>query len=194
MNKAFKVLSISMMSLFSFSLFAHASEFSADMITNAGGESIQSKISVKGQKSRIEMPQATMINRGDLGVAWMLMPTENMYMEHPLDAKTLAQTSTEAQGQMQREPLGKDTIDGKSYDKFKVTYRTKNSTDSMLQWIGPNNIPVKVAALDESWSVEYRNIQTSGVDDAIFEIPQGLQKMQMPSMESFKHVSADKGE
>ena len=64
----------------------------------------------------------------------------------------------------------------------------------MLQWVGPDNIPVKAAALDESWSVEYHNIKTSGINDAIFEVPQGLQKMQMPSMQNFMHPVVDAGE
>lgn len=193
MKRVLKLMVVSVMTLFGVGVCAYAAEFSADMVSSAGGQTVQSKISVKANKSRVEMPQAIMINRGDLGVAWMIMPSEGMYMEHPLDTKTLAQTSADAQGQAERVLMGKEAIDGKLYDKSKVTYKTANSSETMLQWTGPDSIPVKAAALNDSWSVEYRNIKTSGIDDSIFEIPQGLQKMQMPTMAGLRQSSGDAG-
>lgn len=182
MTKLWRSFTILVFLVLSGAVCAYSAEFSADMITTSGGQVVQSTISVKGQKSRIEMPQMTIINRGDLGVAWMVMPTEGMYMEHPLDPKMLAQAATEAQGETEREAMGKDTIDGQSFDKFKVTYKTANHAEIMYQWIGPNNIPVKAAALDDSWTTEYRNIKTGGINESTFELPDGMQKMQMPVM------------
>ena len=165
---------------------AHATEFSADMISHGSGQTIQARIFVKDQKSRMEMPQMLMINRSDLGVAWMVMPAQGMYMEHPIDPKISAQTSRDVDGEISREPMGKETVNGTLTEKFKVTYSTAGATQSMVQWIGPQNIPVKVEAIDGSWGVEYRNIQTSGVSDELFELPAGVQKMQMPSVDGWQ--------
>lgn len=164
------------------SLTVHAAEFSADMITTTGGQTTQAKMLVKDKKTRMEMPQATMINRMDLGVSWMLMPGENMYMEHPIDQKAMMSVQTEGGGEISREPLGQEAVDGQPADKFRVTYNSGGQTQTLLQWIGPNSVPVKTAAEDGSWSTEFRNIQTSGVDDSQFEIPAGYTKFEMPAM------------
>lgn len=160
---------------------AFALEFSADMVSRTGGQTMQSKISVKDQKSRVEMPEMTMIQRGDLKVTWMVMNSERMYMEHPFDPRVLAQTGG-AEGETERVPLGKESINGQPADKFKVTYSNAGKMESVYQWMGTGPIPLKVAAVDDSWSVEYQNIQTSGISDALFEVPAGYQKLQMPGM------------
>ena len=194
MKKTLGVLAVVVAAVFGFRTAASAAQFAADMVSTASGQTTQSKISVKDKKSRVEMQGMTMINRGDLGVAWMLMPEQSVYMEHPIDHRMAARTSEEVEGETERVPLGKDTVDGKSCDKFKVTYTTSSGTDSMVQWIGPNRIPLKQEALDGSWSVEYHNVTTGGLDDALFEIPPGYQKMQMPSMAQYAAAAAQSGE
>ncbi len=161
---------------------ASAAQFSADMISEVQGQVVQSKIAVKDLKSRVEMPQAIVIQRGDLGVSWMIMANQGMYMEQPLDPKILAQVEKNVEGEVERVPLGRENVNGQSTEKFKVTYFYQGMKQSMFQWIGPKEIPIKVAALDGTWSVEYRNVKTGGVSDALFEVPAGYRKFQMPSM------------
>ena len=160
---------------------SYAAEYSADMHTVAQGQTVDAKISVKDNKSRTEMSGMSIINRGDLGVSWIVVPVQGMYMEHPFDARTLAQTSGDAAG-VQREALGQETVDGESLDKFKVTYTVRGKSESLYQWLNAQGQPVKCEALDQSWTTTFSNIRTSGVEDSLFEVPAGLQKMQMPSM------------
>ncbi len=150
---------------------AHA-DFSADMISNASGQSTTAHIAVKGQN-----------NRMDLGVSWILMPSEGMYMEHPLDRKAARSVSTEETGGVTREALGPEAVNGQPAQKFKVTYTDTTGTESVYQWIGANGLPVKTAALDGSWTTEFRNVQSASLDDAQFEVPQGLEKFAMPNMQ-----------
>lgn len=161
---------------------AHA-DFSADMISNASGQNTTAHIAVKGRKMRMETAQMTMINRMDLGVSWILMPSEGMYMEHPMDRKAARSVSTDEAGGVTREPLGPEAVDGQPAQKFKVTYTDSTGTESMYQWIGANGFPVKSAALDGSWTTEFRNVQSASLDDAQFEVPQGLEKFAMPNMQ-----------
>ena len=163
---------------------AYASEFSADMTSRSQGQTMQAKIFVKDQKCRVEMPQATMINRSDLNVAWMLMPDQKMYMEHPVDPKLVTQTTKNVEGETAREALGKEMFDGKPVDKFKVTYSEDSTMKTLFQWIDADNNPVKVEAVDGSWGVEFHNIQTSALDDSLFEAPSDYQKIELPSMPS----------
>jgi hypothetical protein len=55
----------------------------------------------------------------------------------------------------------------------------------MYQWISKGiAMPVKMAAVDNSWIVEYKNIKTGKQPDSLFEIPAGYQSFAMgkPSM------------
>lgn len=158
-----------------------AEQFSADMTSRAEGQSFEAKIAVKDGKCRIEMPQAIMINRADLGVAWVVMPSQGMYMEHPIDSKVMAQTSKNISGEVERIALGKESVNGVLADKFKVTYTDKGDSRSVFQWINAENIPVKVEEVTGLWSVDYHNIKTNGVDDSQFEEPKNYNKIQIPA-------------
>ena len=190
MKRTLGALAIFAAVVFGHNTAAFAAQFAADMVSSASGQTTQAKISVKEKKSRVEMAEMIMINRGDLGLAWMLMPTQGIYMEHPVDQKMLSRTSKEVDGETERVPMGQEAVDGQPCDKFKVTYTVSGVSESMYQWIGRNGIPLKQEALDSSWSVEYHNVTTGGLDDSLFEIPPGYQKMQMSSMAQYAAAAA----
>ncbi len=152
------------------------------MVSRSGGQTIEARIVVKDQKTRLEMPQMILIQRGDLNVSWMIMVEQRMYSEQAFDPKVLAQTDKRVAGEMEREGLGKDPVNGQSADKFKVTYSVQGQTQSVFQWIGSQGVPLKVEAVDGSWSVEYRNVKMGGIDDSLFEVPADYQKLAVPSM------------
>jgi hypothetical protein len=43
------------------------------------------------------------------------------------------------------------------------------------------NFPIKMAAIDGSWSIEYKNIKTLAADN-LFDLPAGYKKMSIPAM------------
>lgn len=65
---------------------AAAQDFSADMVSRFGKETMQAKLFVSGDKMRMDMPESTMIIRNDKKVTWIVMPSEKMYMDQPIDA------------------------------------------------------------------------------------------------------------
>jgi hypothetical protein len=76
-------------------------------------------------------------------------------------------------------------LDGRMTDKYQVTYQDGRLKQTVLQWLAPGiAIPVKTAAVDNSWSMEYKNIKIGRQPDALFELPADYQNMsvQMPSM------------
>jgi hypothetical protein len=92
---------------------------------------------------------------------------------------------------VERSPAGREIVDGRQADKFKVVLRAGNRTETVYQWFIPGlSIPVKTAAVDGSWSLEYRNIRPGKQEDALFEIPWGYEKfsMRMPSMKDVQDV------
>ena len=163
---------------------ASAQEFSADIVNHVGKEIMSGKIFVSKDKIRMEMPESIMIIRNDEKISWMVMPAEKMYMEQPINMARTPKVSKEFPGEIQRESLGTEPIDGKPAEKFKVTYTEGKKTESVYQWLRDGMIPVKVEALDGSWGTEYKNISTASQPDSLFEPPADYTKMTMPSMPS----------
>ncbi len=161
---------------------AVSTEFSADIISRGAQGEMQMKMYQSGDKSRMEMPQQTMIVRRDLGVMWILMPAQGIYMEQPIDYKMLAQSSPTIDGEVEREPLGSEEVDGQPADKFKVTYEANGERNSVYQWLTSSEMPVRTQAVDGSWTVDFKNMQVGPQDATLFDAPADLQKMQMPSM------------
>lgn len=165
-------------------------QFSAEMSMTSAGHETRAKFYVGNNKVRMEMPQGIMISRMDKGVSWMLMPEQNMYMEHPLDRKMAIQGSEKFPGEMSRVSQGKEEVSGRPAEKFLVRYDDGQGAEDMLQWLGEDGIPVKMASVDGSWSVEYQYIQPGPQPDSLFEIPAGYQKMEVPNMQNMMAAAA----
>ncbi|MFH0941319.1 MAG: DUF4412 domain-containing protein [Candidatus Omnitrophota bacterium] len=163
----------------------YAEDFSADMVSVSSEGSFTGKIYVSGDKSRIEMPEAITISRLDQKVTWMLMPSEKMYMEQPINARAAASTQEKIYGEIERIAEGKEIVSGMPTTKYRVTSEVAGKRETVFQWIDEGtHFPVKTAAIDNSWSSEFKNIKTGPQDQALFEIPADYQKMSigMPNM------------
>lgn len=163
-----------------------AGDFSADMVSTSPEGSFIGKIYVSGEKSRMETVGAITISRMDKKIAWILMPTEKMYMEQALDARSAIGAQEKIDGEIERIAEGRETVNGRATTKYRVTYEAQGKREMVFQWIdGAEQVPVKTAAVDGSWSMEFKNMQAGPQDQALFEIPAGYQKMSfsMPSME-----------
>ncbi len=156
--------------------------FSADMLLTSSGRNIQAKVYFNNGNVRTEMFQTISIIRRDQNVMWNIMPAQKMYMELQLNLDQLAQASPQTPGEVERVKVGDEMIDGRMTEKFKVTYDSNKGRQEMFQWIANSKLPVKMQAADESWTVEYKNIQTGPQDDALFLPPAGFQKMEMPAL------------
>ncbi len=157
-------------------------DFSADMVSTANGQSFQGKIYVSQEKTRMDMPQNAVITRFDKNVTWMIVHEQRMYMEQPLDPTMRAKVSKEMPGEVERVALGPETVEGKPAQKFKITYTENRKQTQIYQWVGEADIPVKIEAVDGSWSVEYRNLEAGPQPDSLFEVPDGYEKFAMPAM------------
>ncbi len=171
--------------------FALAEDFSADMISNTKEGTIQGKVFFTKEKMRMETAGMSTITRLDKNIVWMLMPKENKYMELPLQPDNIVIGKDKVTGEIERQLLGKETIDGKLADKYRIVYELGNRRQSIFTWvIADLDIPVKTVAEDGSWSVEYKNIKTGTQPGSLFEIPLGYQKVSydMPSLPAAGNV------
>ena len=164
---------------------AYALEFSADQITKHNGEVITSKIHMKDKKFRIELKEQPgyTIMRQDKNVVWIVMPEEKSYMEMSFDPTQKPRVDEKFTGEISRKLIGSENINGHTSNKYEVTYKEKNKVVKVYQWIAKDiNFPIKTAAVDGSWSSEFKNIKIGKQPDNLFEVPSGYQKMSMPMM------------
>jgi hypothetical protein len=170
-----------------FSVTALAMEFSADSIMTHGKEKMTSKIFYKPDKFRIEMnapQQMITINRVDKKVIWNIMPEEKMYMEMPFQMQNKPKVDEKVEGEIDRKLISNETVDGHPTKKYLITYKADGKNEQMYQWWATDiNFVVKTAAVDGSWTQEFRNIKIGSQPDNLFEVPAGYRKMQMPVMD-----------
>lgn len=162
-----------------------AQDFSADLISKSQGQVFQGKIFCAKEKTRMETNEAITITRLDKNIMWMLMPNEKMYMEMPLKSENIVAGAEKVQGEIERKFLGKESVDANMADKYRIVYTSGNQRVVILTWIVSGlNVPVKTAAEDGSWSMEYKNIKTGKQPESLFEIPPGYKKFSygMPSL------------
>jgi hypothetical protein len=162
-----------------------AQEFSADIVTTGREGSFRGRINTAKDKIRMEQQGSIVISRLDRNVTWILMPGEKMYMEQKLEPRNIAGVMNEVPGQVERESLGEEMIDGRMTNKYRVTYNQGGESAVMFVWTTKDsNIPVKTMAEDGSWSMEYKNLKEGPQSADLFEIPAGYEKMSfdMPAL------------
>jgi len=164
-----------------------AKEMSVTVMSSSGGHTNQSKLYMKADKVRMENEMAggsyTIVRR-DLKKVWMVMPPSKSYMEMDEGKKEdAAIPEDKVKGEVSRKVIGSETIDGHPCTKYEVTVKVNDKTMNTYQWMATDiNFPVKTAAVDGSWSMEYKDIKLGSQPDSLFELPAGYQKMSMPSM------------
>ena len=164
-----------------------AKEMSVTVVSSSGGHTNQSKLYMKADKVRMENEMAGgsySIVRRDLKKVWMVMPPSKTYMEMAEGKKEdAAIPEDKVKGEVSRKVVGSETIDGHPCTKYEVTVKVDDKTMNTYQWMATDiNFPVKTAAVDGSWSMEYKDIKLGSQPDSLFELPAGYQKMAMPTM------------
>lgn len=159
---------------------AKAADFSADVVSKSGGAVFQGKMYSSGEKTRMEAGPAVTITRTDRKAVYVLMPQQKMYMEQPFDPNKMVGSSDRVPGEENREPLGEETVNGVQAQKYRITYAVNGQKNVVHQWLAKdNNVPVRTAAEDGSWSMDLKNINTGPVSPDLFDIPAGYQKLPM---------------
>jgi hypothetical protein len=163
-------------------------EFSAESIMKSGGHVIRSKVYVSGGKIRTESSaygqKSISIIREDKNIAWMIMPAQKMYMEQKIPNEPVVIKGGKMPGELKRKKVGSGKVAGVQCDKYEVIYKPKGQDAEMktYQWISANGMPLKTAAADGSWYMEYRKLKVGKQPDALFELPAGYKKFKVPAM------------
>ena len=164
-----------------------AKEYSATMVSKSAGQTITTQIYMKPEKFRTDTKMAgtSTIVRKDLNKVWTIMPAQKIYMEmqQTADAPSTQAVEDKVKGEVSRKKVGSETINGHPSTKYEITTKADGKTVQIYQWWATDiSFPVKTAAVDGSWSMEYRDIKIGDQPDSLFEIPAGYKKMTLPGM------------
>ena len=163
-----------------------AAEFTATMVTKAGGVEIPGKIYVKENKVRNEVQAGGQtsihILRPDKKVVWIIMPQQKAYVEMPIThtAQQKMMPLTEDQ-KAKMKKVGTETINGYTCDKYETTMSHQGKPMQVFTWVATDlGVPIKIVSEDGSFSMEYKDIKPGQVADSLFDVPQDYKKMQLP--------------
>ncbi|HEU4686053.1 MAG TPA: DUF4412 domain-containing protein [Nitrospira sp.] len=168
-------------------------EYSADATVQNEEGTMQQKIFVTPTKERKETltgagEGAVQIFRYDNKVMWMLMPSENMYMEHSL-ARAQGQRNDPSQWTYEDTALGEETLNGVKVTKYKtIATSTDGKKYGGFSWRTKEGINVKQDLLYKEGNdkkrmlTELNNLQIGPQDPTLFEIPDGYTKFDMGGM------------
>jgi hypothetical protein len=138
------------------------------------------------QKQRIEMDGPTgpviMINRSDKQLAWMIMPSMNMYMKIPgtqFDQQTGGDVKV-----VEHSKVGSETIDGHKVDKYKSEFEdAEGNKGGGYYWLTKDNIPLKMDMVFKDGEekhhikMQLKELEVAPQADSLFEIPEGYSAM-----------------
>jgi outer membrane lipoprotein-sorting protein len=162
-----------------------AAEFSAVIVTKSGGEERRSKIYIKGDKIRREFanPGGTtiFIAPGDKNIMWMLEPEIQAYRELPFDKDVSSKALNLPKEGGESKLVGTETLNGYATDKYETSIRTPTGSRSGTIWVAKKlGVPIRIETADKLFLQEYKDIKEGGVDDALFAMPSGYHKKDMP--------------
>jgi hypothetical protein len=156
---------------------AYLGEYSADYVSVSGGQKVQGTLSVSDKNMRINRGRVAIITRENKGVIWLLMLDTHVYMEMPLNAQYLLYGSDEVAGEVTRELVDTEVIDGMVTDKYRITVNLGGRNETVYTWIPPcGTYPVKTAGTTGAWDIQFGNISMAAQPESLFEIPAGYSR------------------
>ena len=168
-------------------------EYSADATVENEEGTMKQKIFVTPTKERKEMltgsgEGAVQIFRYDNKVMWMLMPSENMYMEYSIGGGPSKGSDT-SQWTYEDTVVGEETMNGIRVTKYKtIATSTDGKKYGGFSWRTREGINVKQDLLYKEGNdkkrmlIELSNLQIGRQDPRLFEVPEGFTKFDMGGM------------
>jgi hypothetical protein len=154
-------------------------EFSAQRIAKDQGKVVNAQVNAREDRWRFEYaePQAgamAAIIRLDRQVAWRILSLHRMYQEVPIVREHLLLVSEKMDGEVSRELIGTEDLNGFPTEMFEVTVMAKGEPERYYQWVTQTQrFPIKTVSTRGDWSVEYRNVIFAKQSGLFFEPPRG---------------------
>lgn len=124
---------------------------------------------------------STIIMNGDRGVMWILMPSQQMYMESSIDDQRFDATNVELPDPetWEMERVGRESVNGVSATKYRVATDSGETTRMQgFLWISDDGIPVRTDMVTggDRIQMELRDLVMGRQPAELFEPPAGYQR------------------
>ena len=156
---------------------ASALEFVAEQITRIDGHSRRASIYYRDDRWRIEHndlgPVNVTIARKDRQVMWCLLSRLKHFKTLSLDQAQAPRVAVLLDGEVGREEIGTEILDGHPTTLYEVTVATNmQQTEVFYQWLATDiQFPLKLAKKNGNWIVEYRRVKLRSVSEQMFQLP-----------------------
>lgn len=162
---------------------AWGAEFSAKMVLTQQGQNMPGRIYVKDKKMRQEFlddrGHTVTIVRRDKNRLWVILPMENTYVDMPLGLHLPGQFLQIPPEAVSKRQVGLEEVGGYQAERIEVTLQggpagITRQTFWVAQKLG---LPIKTVSQDRQYAIEYRDIKETKLEDRLFEVPPGCQKL-----------------
>ncbi len=159
---------------------AAALDFSADRIVKHDKSVVKAHVNAKADRWRFEFVQpqrgaSVVIVRADRGTAWLIFSKRRQYIEEPIVSDhrlTVTETMT---GEVSRELVGDEVLDGRPVELFEVTVAEDGETRQYYRWVTKaERFPLKTVSKQGTWSEEFHRVIFTDQSPFLFELPRRL--------------------
>jgi len=171
----------------SLTLSAMAFDFSAERIVKSGKSVVTAHVNAKDDRWRFEFarPQggaSIIIVRMDRQSSWLILSKRRQYAEVPIAKEHQLSVSETMEGELSRELVGDQTLNGYPTELFEVTVSENGGERHYYQWVTKaQRFPVKTVSKEGSWSEEYQRLIFTKQSPFLFELPQRLDLANPPA-------------
>lgn len=166
---------------------AGALDFSGDRIVKRGKSVVTAHINAKDDRWRFEFPiphrgASVVIVRVDRGMAWLILSKQRLYLEEPITNEYRLEVSEKMPGEISRELVGDEMLNGYPTELFDVTVADEGETRQYYRWVTKvQRFPMKTVSKQGDWSEEFRRLVFTEQSRFLFELPQRLDPANPPA-------------
>lgn len=159
---------------------AEALDFSADRIVKNGKSVVKSHVNAKDDRWRFEFAQpqrgaSVIIVRVDRGIAWLILSKRRQYFEEPIVSDHRLTVTENMTGEISRELVGDEVLDGRPVELFEVTVALAGETQHYYRWVTKaERFPLKTVSKQGTWSEEFQRLLFTEQSPFLFELPRRL--------------------
>jgi hypothetical protein len=155
-----------------------ALDFSADRVVKSGKSAITAHVNAKDDRWRFEFAQpqggaSIIIVRMDRGSSWLILSKRRQYLEVPITGDHRLVVSETMEGEVSREFVGDETLQGYPTELFEVTVKENGDMRQYYRWVTKiQRFPLKTVSKRGQWSEEFRRVIFTEQSPYLFELPQ----------------------
>jgi hypothetical protein len=159
---------------------AEALDFSAERIVKNGKSVVTAHVNATDDRWRFEFAQpqggaSIIIVRMDRRSSWLILSKRRQYAEVPIAKEHQLAVSETMEGELSRELVGSQTLNGYPTELFEVTVAENGETQQYYQWVTKvQRFPVKTVSKQGQWSEEFRHVIFTEQSSFLFELPRRL--------------------